>query len=70
MSAQRPDVSRLFQHFGLDPSDYLHFSEPAKVVTALAASLTPGGSDSAQAREADPAVRAALLRARLLRDRA
>ncbi|TDU30908.1 hypothetical protein DFR24_0265 [Panacagrimonas perspica] len=69
MSAQRPDVSRLFQHFGLDPSDYLHFAEPAKVVTALAASLAPGGSADAARHEADPAARAAQLRARLLQDR-
>ncbi|MES2462973.1 MAG: hypothetical protein V4671_20505 [Armatimonadota bacterium] len=66
MSGQRPDVSRLFQHFGLDPSEYLHFSEQPKFATALAASVSSGGSSGSQSRAADPVARSAQLRARLL----
>ena len=66
MSGQRPDVSRLFQHFGLDPSEYTHFSEQPKFATALAASVSAGGSSTGASRLVDPAARAAQLRARLL----
>lgn len=66
MSGQRPDVSRLFQHFGLDPSDYTHVFERPTFVTSLAASVSVVGSSGLQSRTVDPAVRSAQLRARLL----
>lgn len=66
MSGQRPDVSRLFQHFGLDPSEYTHFSEQPQFASALAASVSAGGSSAMPSRTVDPAVRSAQLRARLL----
>ena len=65
MSQPRSDVSRLFQHFGLDPSDYLPFAS-AQTEAGLS---QPGGasaSDLRSPRIADPAARAAHLRAKLL----
>jgi hypothetical protein len=66
MSGQRPDVSRLFEHFGLDPREYLHFPEQPQFATALAVAVSRGGSSGVPARRVDPYVRSALLRARLL----
>lgn len=64
MSSSRSDVNRLFQHFGLDPSDYLQFS------AAIAASRDPERVRPRTAarpdRIADPAARAAYLRSKLL----
>lgn len=61
----RPDVSRLFQHYGLDPQEYLSFSsEPP--ATALAASIRSEAAARSVSRVLDPALRSAELRARLL----
>ncbi len=67
MSGQSPDVSRLFQHFGLDAAEYQRFSDRPQFVTALAVSVSAGASSGAQTRRIDPAARSAQLRARLLK---
>lgn len=66
MSSSRPDVSRLFQHFGLDPREYLSFNQVGPAATALAASVVSAAAQRAARRVMDPALRAAQLRARLL----
>ena len=70
MSGRRPDVSRLFEHCGLDPSEYLQVSDHApRFASLLAASVANDALRDPRRRvRRDPALRSALLRARLLRD--
>lgn len=68
MSGQRSDVSRLFERYGLDPSQYLQISDdPPRFATALAASVAAAAALNARGQVRDPALRAALLREHLLR---
>ncbi|MGH8516597.1 MAG: hypothetical protein ACREUE_03965 [Panacagrimonas sp.] len=70
MSGQRPDVSRLYEHCGLDPSQYLQVSDdlPRRYASELAASVAATAARNPRGLIRDPALRSALLRARLLRD--
>lgn len=70
MSGQRPDVSRLFEFCGLDPSEYLQVCDQVpRFASLLAASVaTDALQDPRRRIRRDPALRSALLRARLLRD--
>lgn len=69
MSGQRPDVSRLYEHYGLDPAQYEHVSEdPPRFASELAASVAAAAARNPSGRIRDPALRSAVLRARLLRD--
>jgi hypothetical protein len=63
MSSSRSDVNRLFQHFGLDPSEYLQFS--AATTSRDSDRVVPSASAPPQ-RIADPVARAAYLRSKLL----
>lgn len=69
MSARRSDVSRLFEHYGLDPAPHLstnHAEDPPQYATALAVAAACA-KRNASGRVCDPVLRSALLRERLLR---
>lgn len=69
MSAQRSDVSRLFEHYGLDPAPRLSTNEAGdapQYATALAVAAACA-KRNASGRVCDPVLRSALLRERLLR---
>jgi hypothetical protein len=68
MPGHRSDMSRLFERYGLDPAQYLQISDdPPRFATALAASVAAAVEFNPHGRVRDPALRAALLRERLLR---
>lgn len=66
MNDQRPDVSRLFQHFGLDPSGYLQFPNQALAGGGASPASSEHGTTCARTRISDPVLRSARLRAELL----
>lgn len=66
MHHHRPDVSRLYQHFGLDPSAYLQFRDQSLVRQVGVAATAVRGARLARPWISDPALRAARLRAELL----
>lgn len=66
MNAQRSDVSRLYEHYGLDPAQHLKDGEdPPQYATALAVAAACA-KRNASGRVCDPVLRSALLRERLL----
>lgn len=67
MSSHRPDVSRLFQLFGLDPSEYTHFDDKRLcAVVAGASAASPVAVATGGRVAADPVARSAQLRAQFL----
>lgn len=67
MSSHRPDVSRLFQLFGLDPSEYAHFEDKRLCTVVATGSAVPAVAGATGGRIAsDPVARSAQLRAQFL----
>lgn len=69
MSARRSDVSRLFEHYGLDPAAHPSTSDAGdapQYATALAVAAACAKRNGS-GRVCDPVLRSALLRERLLR---
>lgn len=66
MSSHRSDVSRLFQHLGIQPSDYLQFANAQAEARQPSRSGAGSARPSYPGRIADPVARAAYLRAKLL----